>query len=196
MPQNDIYELNIDGTLHDQQIRQVHHYRQDSGDPATSIGATLIDAWDEFVKPEYQAFASDELTFTIGSARRIFPNPSQTVFANLSGTGAKVAPSSAANTVALSSYYGRGNPAWHIGRTFVSAIPKINIHAGLLDAATRTLVQAFAAKLIEQLTDSTFGTNWQKILWNTTLATALDILQSQVRTRIRKLRSRTVGEGD
>ncbi len=196
MPVGDVYQLSIDATLHDQQVRQVHHYRQDSADPPTIVGQTLIDAWNEFVKPTYQAFASEDLNFTIGSARRVHPNPSQTIFANLGGVGDVNEPSSAANTVGVSSYYARGNPSWIIGRTFISGIVKTAIHAGLMDAATRLLVQAFATRLLEQLTDSTHNTNWQKVMWNSTFATVLDILDSQVRTQIRKLRSRTVGTGD
>lgn len=196
MPQNDIYQLNVDATLWGQEVRQVHHFRQDSPDPVSPVGTTLINAWDQNVKQPYLDCVADDFQFTVSSARRVWPNPSQTVFLTTAGGGALVGMAASANTVAVTGYYGRGNPAWVVGRTFMSGLRELDIHAGLINAATITLIKTFITALLGEIQDAGTSTSWKKVIWRTAQLTALDILQGQIRTRTSKLRSRTKGQGD
>ena len=195
MPAGDIYQLNVDQTLHGQELTNVHYFRQESADPPTSPAQALIDAFASELAPKQADFCSDEWRIVGYRAIRIHPMPTQAHFFTSTVVGQLALPAQPANVCFVSSMYGTPGAKIRHSRNYYAGLTNFSVVEGLLVQATLVIIRIFLDRLLQNITDATTSTDWKRVLWDTATDTAHDIIDSVPKTATRKLRSRTKGQG-
>lgn len=194
MPQGDIWQLSVDQALDDNSLVNVHYFEQQSADEALSSAEALIQAFRNNVELSMLNCQSDDISIIGYRAIRVFPNPTQAFQDLVVSPGELPGTSHPANNAAVVAWYTTEASPVKIGRSFISGIRELDITKGLLTVSLNDLLVIFAENLIATITSSA-GTNFQKVIFNVALNTFADVVQAEVRTRLRKLRSRTKGQG-
>lgn len=199
MPIGDIWQLSVDGLAGaSDNWTQVHHFRQASADPPSSVGDSLMDAYEQDVQPEHLAIIVPPSEITGYRARRVFPNPTQQVTKIVTASGLNSDVNGHSNNVsALVAWYGTPVAGTRVktGGTNIAGIAQSNVIGGLITTVLIALLQAYLTKLVENITDTGTTTDWKKVIWNTVLETASEIVTATERPATRKIRSRTKGQG-
>jgi len=194
MPQNDIYQLSVDQILDDNSFVNVHYFQQNSDDEALPAAQALIQAYRNNVEASQLACQSNDMSIVGYRAIRVFPNPTQADEILAFVPGGLVGEAHPANNSAIVAWYSTEASPVKIGRSFISGIRELDVTKGLITSSLNDVLVIFANNLIQEITSSA-GTNFQKVIFNVALNTFADVVQAEVRTRMRKLRSRTKGQG-
>lgn len=210
MPVNDIYTLNVDMSLFGVELTNVHTFIQQSPDPGTPPGISLISAYSEEVMTDQIGYMSPDCQVTTLRARRLHPNPTQSVFLTENRFGQATGNSHPANVAAIGTLYGKdevevplsSDPVVNVAVLQVvraavrlAGIPLAQIIEGVVEEATRALILTFLKKLISQISDAATGTQWQRVIWRPTHVIATEVIDVQTKAISKKLRSRTQGVG-
>lgn len=200
MAVNDIWQLNVLQRMWGQDLTNTHYFQQGSPDPPMGAAASIIGAYQDDVQAAQLACQSPDLSIVGYSARRIFPNPSQpwVTVQNTPGTNGIALAGGPANATAYLQY--KGTPIVHppdlradqrMGATHLSGATQLDQRAGLWAPLFITVLKAFVTALLAQLNEPNENVDWKKVIWDTILEVAVQIVTSRVSTSVRTLRTRT-----
>lgn len=194
MPSGTIYELSVDQEIGGNQICNVHHFEQQTGDLGQDPREELVDAYQLAVEADQLACQSDDLSIVGYRCRAIFPVETQTFEQSTAEPGTRAGESMPANSPAVVAWYTEEGSPIRVGRTFLAGILEGDVFQGLLEEPIRTLLIAFGNSIVAQI-ESTDELQFKKVLYKALDDSFLAVITGEPRARLMKLGSRTKGVG-
>lgn len=194
MPQGDIYEVAIDQTLNEQQISNVHHFIQQTPD-GTGLAVNALSAvWATFFEVAFQNVLSIDVLITQRRIRRIAPTETQTDFTTVSVIGNISADPLPPNQVSVLRLYATPSGRKGIGNTRISGTPLSFVEQGRITGSYVALLELYGNSFEVDNTDVSSNYTFRSCVFGSD-GVARPIEVAKATTRIKQLRSRTIGQG-
>ncbi len=198
MPNNDVFELNVDHTYNGQNLTNVLHFRQSGTDGSGSVLEALELVWfDNFRGPHKDLLVVDVNIVQL-RARQLFPVQTQQRLLPINETGTiseiGLPPQQCA---ILSQKAERGGPKGRrgAGHMKISGVPVTEVDTGRVTLAYATLLNTLGAVFMERITNPISGFVFDSVTLSAIDDVARRIEQSFATSRIRTVYSRSIGVG-
>ncbi len=195
MPVGDIWQLSVDQTLFGQKLVNTFHYRQGIDEGSEDAAQQLMTAFKDDVIPVWTQAVTDDLNFVQLRAVRVHPGPTQPSVLAVGVPGVKLGTAASANVTAIGALYAEDVTKRGIGRNFYSGFPETDIQLGLLETGNHDDLNAILDKLIEILQAVASVIQFVLVIYSAIDTIGRIVTSGQARSPVRKLRSRTVGQG-
>lgn len=195
MPDGDIYEINVDGTVAGQNICNVHHFVQVGSDGTGDARTALATLWNDVYKAKFLDCLADAYALQQYRVRQLKPVETQSLVTAASGAGdIAIEPLPNQNCAILRQYavplLRRGT-----GHVKLSPIPITFGSEGRIDDAMATLMDVFGAVMEADQTESGSGYVFRSGVYSLVDFILRKIVSTQAVGPIKTVYSRSIGVG-
>lgn len=195
MPSGDIYEVNVDATLAGQNVCNVHHFKQIGSDGSGDARTAVANMWNTHFKPEFLLCLTDQFAMTQYRVRRIEPTETQSLITATTGTGALAAEPLPNQSCAILRQLAVPLLRRGTGHVKMSGITIGNVSEGRILDTLKTLIEAYAAKMISDQTDAISGFTFREGVYSTVDQILRIIVRTAVLGTVKTVYSRSIGVG-
>ena len=192
MPINYIYELDCDMTFNNQKVTNIYHFVQTgadgSGDGRFAIGTGWVS---EFLAPLLSLLA-DEVQVDILRIRRLLPIQTQTLIVTINEPGLVAGQPLPTNQCSVLRLYGTRDGRKGIGNMRLPGVDNGFVDEGRIDGSYLALMELYGDKFEADFTDT--GWTFRSVVLGTD-DVGRKVQVTKATSRIKQLRSRTIGQG-
>ena len=194
MPAGDIYQCTAEMNMDNQDIVNVYHFVQigadGTGDPRQKVGLIWLA---NFETPLLACMTAD-VQIDVLRIRRISPTTTQSFITTVGTTGGLPGASLATNQVAVLRLYATKAGRKGIGNLRIPGIDNTFINEGQIDASYVGILEIFGLAFEVDQTDVASGYSFRSVVLGTDgVGRQVQIVRAT--SRIKQLRSRTIGQG-
>lgn len=195
MPAGDVYELTLDQIVADQSISNVHHFVQIGSDGTGDPRAAVAAVWASFYNTPYLNLLSTGVTVFQSRTRRVLPTQTQQFTASIFLSGAVVGVPLPTNQCAIMREYATPSGRKGVGHVKLPGVDNVFVNEGRINGSYRGLIELFGDIFEADRTDSGSGFAFRSCVLGTD-GVARQIQLTRATSRIKQVRSRTVGVGE
>lgn len=194
MAKDDIYELTVRSIINQQNVVNVHHFKQSQDDGSGSALDALDEIWNAAFKTEFLELLVDTLQVVDISIRRIKPTQTQpTVFA-VGSFGTTAIAGLPTHCCAIVRQQAQPDGRKGTGHVKIPAPPITAVESGRVNAAYATLLNTYAENFeAEQV--ATSGYRFDPSVYSQVDNVARKILKARGLARVKTCHSRQIGVG-
>lgn len=153
MPDGDIFEINIDGTIANQNVCNVHHFVQIGSDGTGDARTALHVLWQDTFEPVFLPCLASAYDLVQSRTRRIQPTETQSLVAALAGSGSDIAEPLPTQTCAILRQYGIPAGRKGTGHVKLSPLPITEVEDGRISVAQAILMDTYGDEMIVDQTE-------------------------------------------
>lgn len=194
MPNGDIYQCTAEMNFNNQDIVNVYHFVQvgadGSGDPREKVG--LI--WLANFETPLLAVLSDEVTIDVLRIRRLSVGQTQSFITTVGTAGGIPGQPLPTNQVAVLRLYGVRSGAKGIGNMRLPGVDNVFVNEGQVNASYVALAELFGDEFESNHTDGPSSYVFRSVVLGND-GVGRQVQRAVMTSRIKQLRSRTIGQG-
>jgi len=195
MPDGDVYEATCEMTFNNQEIVNGYHFVQvgadGSGDPRQAVGLV----WIGFFEGPLLDVISDEVTVNVVRTRRVLPTQTQSFITTIGTAGTIIGNPLPTNEVAVLRLYGTLAGRKGIGNIRLPGVDAAFVNEGQVNASYVALAELLGDSFEEDQEDVPSDYKFRSCVLGTD-SVPRKVQRALMTSRIKQLRSRTIGQGD
>ena len=195
MPANDVFELAVDQLIRAQNITNVYHCIQVGSDGTGDARDAVALWWDEHFKENYLDCVVTDLAMVQTRVRRIQPTQTQTTTTAATGDGDILETALPSQSCAILRTYAVPLARRGTGHVKICGIGISSTGNGAIDSSLETTINAFAAEMQQDQTETTTGYIFRMGVYSTIDEVLRPIVLAKARPRIKTVHSRSMGVG-
>lgn len=194
MAAGDIYEMSLDMTWQAQAIMNRYHFVQIGSDGTGDARTSVAQNWDTFFRPFFLALISDEITVTQSRVRRVLPVQTQQLVTAEGVAGMVAGDVLPTNCVAILRLYGVLAGRKGVGFMKIPGVATAFVNEGRINSSYEGTAEIFGAPFEVDQTHGGTGYVFRSCVLGTD-DVARQVQTARATSRIKQLRSRTIGQG-
>jgi hypothetical protein len=195
MPAGDIYEMAVDQQFANQQISNIHHFIQIGVDGLGDGREGLATVWVSEFEPPYLNLISSQVDVLQTRIRRLFPTQTQQSFDSRNVPGNVVGNPLPTNQCSILREYAIPDGRKGVGHVKIPGVDNVFVNEGRVNGSYVGIAEIFGNVFEVDQTVPIQGWVFRACVLGTD-DVARQIQRTRMTSRIKQIRSRTVGVGD
>ncbi len=195
MPDGDVYEINVDGTLDSQNICNVHHFVQVGSDGTGDARAALAVLWNDKFKAKFLDCLSDQYDQTTYRVRQLQPVETQSLVTTAVGQGQVASEPIPTQSCAILRQHAIPSGRKGTGHVKLSGISITHYQEGRITEALQTLLEIFGAVMESNQTESGSGFVFRSGVYSIADSVLRTVVKAVAVGAIKTVYSRQIGVG-
>ena len=194
MPAGDIFELSVDMMFDSQAIMNRYHFVQIGSDGSGDARVSCTEVWDAFFKITFQNLVSDEITIVQKRCRRVLPVQTQQLVSSDGAHGSVTGHVLPTNCVAILRLYGTPSGRKGVGFMKIPGVATAFVNEGRINSSYEGIAELFGDQFEADNTHGGTGFVFRSCILGSD-DVARQVQTARCTSRIKQLRSRTIGQG-
>lgn len=194
MASGDIYQCTCEMDFNNQAIVNVYHFLQIGADGTGDPRAALATIWEDNFEAPFLALISEQVTVDSLRIRRILPTQTQSFFRAIAEIGDIIGQPLPTNQVAVLRLYGVRAAGKGIGNMRIPGVDNVFVDEGQVNGSYVGIAELFGDEFEQSHLHVASSFTFRSCVLGTD-DVARQVQRARMTSRIKQLRSRTVGQG-
>ncbi len=195
MAAGDVYECTAEMDFNAQQITNGYHFVQIGADGTGDPRQAVANVWIANFEAPLLAALSSQVTVNVLRIRRVLPTQTQALVATIGTAGDVAGQPLPTNQVSVLRLYATKSGRKGIGNMRLPGVDNVFVNEGVVNAAYVGITELFGDAFEANQTDGPTSFVFRSCVLGTD-AVARQVQRALMTSRIKQLRSRTIGQGD
>lgn len=194
MAAGDIYELSLDMTFDNQAIMNRYHFVQIGSDGTGDPRISVTETWELSFRAAFLNLISDEVAIVQQRCRRVLPDQTQQLVTNDAVAGNVTGDVLPTNCVSILRLYATASGRKGVGFMKIPGVATAFVNEGRINSSYEGIAELFGDPFEVDHTHGGTGYVFRSCILGTD-DVARQVQTARCTSRIKQLRSRTIGQG-